>query len=117
MVLTFKSTTPEVFELTRIDSDGRKTVCTATRTGRTDQWVLNLSHPSGQTWSRHVYGPNAIDFVGDMFVSPESDYREAKRRGHQTPIRLTVDKNIRVDEAGAVMGHAPIIGHHNPRRG
>jgi hypothetical protein len=117
MVLTFKSTTPEVFELTRIDSDGRKTVCTATRTGRTDQWVLNLSHPSGQSWSRHAYGSNVLDHVGGMFESRESDYREARRRGHQIPIRLSVDRNVRVDEAGAVMGGAPIIGHHNPRRG
>jgi hypothetical protein len=99
MVLVFKSTTPEVFELSRIDSDGRKTVCTATRTGNTDQWTLSLSHPGGQSWQRHCYGPNVIDHVGGMFVSKESEYKEAKARDFR-PRPEPLDRSIRFDEIG-----------------
>jgi hypothetical protein len=114
MVLVFKSTTPEVFELTRVDSEGRKTTCIATRTGRTDQWQLNLVHPSGQSWQRHAYGPNAIDFVGDLFVSKESDYRDAKARGFR-PRQEPYDKNVPVDEMGNVQRANIVMNQRDSR--
>jgi hypothetical protein len=107
MVLVFKSTTPEVWELSRIDADGRKTVCTLTKSGY-DQSTVTLTHPDGQSWSRHCYGPNYIDHVGSMFVSKEGDYRDAKARGFRPKQEAVYDRNIRVDEMGNAQG-APIV--------
>jgi hypothetical protein len=114
MVLTFRSSQPEIFELTRVDSEGRRTVATGTRTGNTDQWTVNLSHPGGQSWSRHVYGPNIIDHLGEMFVSKESTYRDAKARGFR-PRQEPYDKNVPVDEMGNVQRANIVMNQRDSR--
>ena len=98
MVLTFKSSVPEVFTLMRTDADGAKTVATATKTENQGQWRLTLSHPS-QSWSRDFYGPNVLGGLSDFFVSKENDFRDARARGHR-PRPEPIDRSQRFDEVG-----------------
>ena len=115
MVLTFRSTTPESYTLVRVDSEGNRSVATTTKTENRGQWLTTLRHPSGQSWSRHCYGPNALDHVCGMLEAHESDYRDAAARGHRPP-QPKYDNSVRIDDAGNYTGAQIMIDRRRDSR-
>lgn len=100
MVLTFRSSRSEVFKIIGEDEDGSRRVAVATRMpGQMARWDLKLEHPSGQNWSGTFTGSNVLDALGELLVSKESEYIQARGRGH-TPAREARDTSVSVDEFG-----------------
>lgn len=111
MVLTFRSSIPEVFKIVGRDTDGRERVATATRQdSQQPRWSLKLTHPSGRTWDGDFHGPNVLDALGELLNSKETEYKQARAAGHR-PDRMLRDPNVRVDNFGDDI-QAPIT----PRR-
>jgi hypothetical protein len=106
MVLTFRSTIYETFKIIGEDSDGSRRVAVATKDpANSRQWNLQLTHPSGRAWTGTFHGPNILDGLAELLNSKETDYIQAKGRGHR-PEQAPFDYNRRISDDAAV---APII--------
>jgi hypothetical protein len=103
MALVFRSTTSEMVQIIVRDSDGSRRVATLERDQHNPRrWAGSVDHPSGQRFSVDTFDPDAISALGkltDAFVSKESDYHQAKGRGHRREPSMR-DANIRVDDLG-----------------
>jgi hypothetical protein len=108
MVLTFRSTTPEVFKIIGEDSDGSRRVATATRVpGSQARWDLKLEHPSGRSWKGDFTGPNILDALGELLNSKDIEYRQERNRGHR-PEPSQFDYNRRLPDDGDIPSIVPI---------
>lgn len=101
MVLVFKSTTEEYFQIVGRDSDGSKRVATATKTAG-NRWDLRLEHPSGRHWDGQFFGPNVLDALGELLNDKEVEYRQSRARGHKPAPEMLRDSNRNLPD------HAPI---------
>jgi hypothetical protein len=100
MVLTFKSTRPEKFELIGTDEHGRKRVCTAEKFPDDFSWKLQLRHPSGQTWEGAYAGRAVLDAMSEMLASRDPQYVQDRERGDRPPAGTATDRNRAVREDG-----------------
>jgi hypothetical protein len=103
MSLVFRSTTSELVQIVIRDADGSKRVGTLERDPHNPRrWAGSVDHPSGERFSVSTFDPDAIAALGkltDALVSKESDYAQAKGRGHRREPSMR-DANIRVDDLG-----------------
>jgi hypothetical protein len=113
MSLVFRSTTSELVQVVIRDADGSKRVGTLERDPHNPRrWSGSVDHPSGQRFSVDTFDPDAISALGkltDALVSRESDYAQAKGRGHRREPAMR-DANIRVDDIGNDVT-APVRGY------
>lgn len=99
MALTFRSSTPEVFQIIGRDVDGSKRVATATKTDGHNRWSLRLEHPSGRHWDGQFYGANVLDALGELLNDKDSEYRQERARGHKPEPEMR-DKSRALPEFG-----------------
>jgi hypothetical protein len=109
MVLTFRSTVPEVWKISSVDHNGRERVATATKHQGDFNWKLQLRHPSGTTWQGTYHGTHVIDALGKLVNDKDSDYASERGRGYR-PEPGSRDTSVRVDEQGNNLT-APITKH------
>jgi hypothetical protein len=81
MALTFRSSTPEKFELVGTDPAGRRRVVTATKTPGAFNWDLRLQHPSGRNWQATYHGAGVLDAMGELMNSKNAEFLQDKARG------------------------------------
>jgi hypothetical protein len=103
MALTYKSTIQEYVQIIIRDSDGSTRVATLERNlDNPRNWNGSIEHPSGEKWTADSFSPDSAAAIGDlaqMFVSRESDYRQAKARNHhRTPERAPLTRAVVVSE-------------------
>jgi hypothetical protein len=109
MALTFRSTTPETFVLSGVDTAGRRRTVTATKESGENSWDMTLRHPSGMTWPARYHGDTGIlDAMCELMNSKDVEYRIDKGNGDRPPAPHR-DLNVRVDEFGQDIA-APIRG-------
>jgi hypothetical protein len=112
MSLTFKSSTPESFQITGRDRAGRIRTATATRDSGGNRWDLRLQHPSGRHWEGTFFGPNVIDGLAELLVSKDAEFRQDAGRGDR-PHTEAFDYNRRLPDDGTA---TPIVGIPSNRR-
>jgi hypothetical protein len=101
MVLTFRSTRPEKFELIGTDEHGRRRVATATKNADEWAWQLELRHPSGQTWAGSYSGKAGIlDALATMLNSHDAEFTQDRENGDRPRQVMATDRNRRVDDGG-----------------
>jgi hypothetical protein len=84
VVLSYRSSTPEVFKIIGQDSDGSRRVAVATKIpGSQERWDLQLQHPSGRTWNGVFNGPNVLDALGQLVNDKDVEYKQERARGHR----------------------------------
>jgi hypothetical protein len=105
MALTFRSSIPETFTLTGVDTTGRKRTVTATRESGEFYWDMTLRHPSGQTWPARFHGPNVLDAMSELMTSRDAEFKQDGARGDRPPAQMP-DHNRPVNDG---LAHAPII--------
>lgn len=81
MVLTFRSSSPQKFEIIGTDPDGRRRVVTATKETRDFNWQLSLTHPSGRNWRGTYHGPGVLDAMASLLAAHDAEYVQDKARG------------------------------------
>jgi len=99
MVLTFRSTVPEIWRISSVDSNGRERVATATKHQGDFNWQLKLQHPSGMQWQGSYHGTHVIDALGKLVNDKDSEYAAERGRGYK-PEPGSRDTSVRVDELG-----------------
>lgn len=82
MVLSYRSSTPESFQIIGTDAAGRKRSVTATKHPGDFAWQLRLQHPSGRHWEASYHGnAGIIDAMGELMNSQDAEFRQDKARG------------------------------------
>jgi hypothetical protein len=103
MSLVFRSTTSELVQIVIRDADGSKRVATLERDQLNPRkWAGAIHHPSGTTYQVQSFDPDPISALGkltDALVSRESDYNQAKGRGHRREPAMR-DRNVVVNDVG-----------------
>ena len=100
MVLTFRSTIPERFELRGVDTNGRERVATATRESGNFAWNLRLEHPSGRNWSGSYRGEAVLDALGELMNSKNTEYLQERGRGYRQEPKQLYDPSVSLPETG-----------------
>ena len=103
MVLTFKSTTPEIWRISSVDSNGRERVATATKHQGDFNWQLKLQHPSGMQWQGSYHGTHVIDALGKLVNDKDSEYAAERGRGYR-PEPASRYAHVPVDDRGNDIG-------------
>jgi hypothetical protein len=115
MAITFRSSIQEMVQIKIRDADGSTRVAVLQRDpNNSRKWSGAVEHPSGERWAINTFDPDEFSALGNLsqaLVSRQSDYREAKIRGHRRALP-TIDRNVPVDDAGS---ETFIINEHNRR--
>ncbi|MDN5003896.1 hypothetical protein ACFQZO_23960 [Bradyrhizobium sp. GCM10027634] len=86
MVLTFRSSTPETFQLIGTDADGRRRTVTAVKDSGSRYWDITLRHPSGETWPARYSGDAGIlDAMAELLNSKDVQFKQDRGRGDRPP--------------------------------
>jgi hypothetical protein len=100
MVITYRSTIPERFEISNVDQHGRKRSVTATKFSDDFSWNLRLQHPSGKHWDATYAGRAGIlDAMGELLTSRDVEFVQDRDRGDRPPAEAP-DRNRRVFNDG-----------------
>jgi hypothetical protein len=113
MSLVFRSTTSELVQIVIRDADGSRRVGTLERDPHNPRrWSGSIAHPSGERFSVNTFDPDPVSALGkltDALVSKESDYAQAKGRGHRREPSMR-DNNVVVNDFGDDI-QAPVKGY------
>jgi hypothetical protein len=113
MALTFRSSTPETFQIVGREPNGAQRVATATRVdGSGNRWNMQLQHPSGRSWKGDFHGQNVLDGLAELLNSKDVEYRQERSRGYR-PEAPTRDNSVSVNIDGT--SPPPIISNPNRR--
>jgi hypothetical protein len=113
MTLTFRSSIPETWKISSVDTNGRERVAVATRNGGDFNWRMNLQHPSGRKWDATYHGNNIIDALGEFVNSKDVEYTQERGRGYKPLPTESFDYSRRLPEDGMI---APVVASPRNRR-
>jgi hypothetical protein len=91
---TYRSTSPEIFELSNMDQFGRVRYVQAKKLPDDFAWQLTLKHPDGQTWAGSYSGRAGIlDAMSDMLNSHDIEFTQARENGDRPREIMSADRN------------------------
>jgi hypothetical protein len=109
---TYRSTSPEVFELSNMDEFGRVRYVTAKKMPDEWAWSLELRHPDRSVWTGSYAGKAGIlDAMAEMLNSHDAEFVQARANGDRPRQVMSADRNRSIRDDGSFS--AP---HIIPRR-